>query len=835
MELKNVLSVVTAALTALGAMLYAMGSQSPWLAMALWMAVVVSLVVTDFLAAVRLPRNVASLLMWGVLAIFLPHFLRQPGWDNKLQTVASILICLQMVLLFQEKDARVHGWLAVMSLLQAVVAARYNEGVGFGGLLIAYAIVGIFALSLLVLYSQWRRYHDDAEIGAKRAASASVAPPSGGIPPAMGDSGSGGTTKGRWPLAALKPGLTSAPVGTSRSGVVTELFVRLALIGLGAVVLAAIIFSMVPRTRFSAWRRGGRPPVATVGFNAQITLGGLGQTIESPEEVMQLKLIDPATDQVYPMSDDVYLRGSEAIWYSQNRWRRTPPPTNWERDAPSPPEDLPSDLVAAAIDKKNDTDFQLGRPVVQQITMEPYLDRDDIFYIWPLIEPVAKRLHYVSSSGRLLLLPDDFTGEPRTSYSRCEVRTSGLVNGHQAGLVPASRPVRVAPCLQMPGDPWRLPRLTALAEQWRKERGLPADKHYELARWFERQLSSSGQFQYTLQAPERDPSMDAVEDFVSNNPRGHCEYFATALALMLRSQGIPSRIVLGYRCDEWHEEEKYYQVRQLHAHAWVEAFLDNNHVPEALRRSEPKRWTHGGWLRLDPTPAGEVGTQAAERTLWGAWQGRWHSLQHAWDKYVVDMDRKRQRESVYEPISRATQSLASNLFNPYWWREFAAAFWASLAATFRSGIMGWLFGVAYLAVIVIVPATAAWWLARRLARLWRRLSESGRQRRAGARSSIEFYYHFEQIVARIGLQRGVGQTPREFARAAGIRLAEVSGRHELYARAVQLAEAFYRVRFGRQVLDAAAAGSVRQALEELSAGAEKPPPPGGGPSRAQPW
>ena len=74
MELKNLLSVVIAALTALGGMLFAMGSQSPWLAMALWMAAVVSLVVTDFLGAVRVPRNLASLLMWGVLAIFLPHF-----------------------------------------------------------------------------------------------------------------------------------------------------------------------------------------------------------------------------------------------------------------------------------------------------------------------------------------------------------------------------------------------------------------------------------------------------------------------------------------------------------------------------------------------------------------------------------------------------------------------------------------------------------------------------------------------------------------------------------------------------------------------------------------
>ena len=91
--------------------------------------------------------------------------------------------------------------------------------------------------------------------------------------------------------------------------------------------------------------------------------------------------------------------------------------------------------------------------------------------------------------------------------------------------------------------------------QWRLESGLPAQRHDDLARCFERRLSGSGQFQYSLQGEDRDTSMDAIEDFVSNHRRGHCEYFATALALMLRSQGIPSRVVLGYRCDEWHEDQ----------------------------------------------------------------------------------------------------------------------------------------------------------------------------------------------------------------------------------------------------------------------------------------
>ena len=51
-------------------------------------------------------------------------------------------------------------------------------------------------------------------------------------------------------------------------------------------------------------------------------------------------------------------------------------------------------------------------------------------------------------------------------------------------------------------------------------------------------------------AQERDPTIDPIEDFVTKHPQGHCEYFATALTLMLRSLGIPARVVSGFKCDE---------------------------------------------------------------------------------------------------------------------------------------------------------------------------------------------------------------------------------------------------------------------------------------------
>ena len=88
---------------------------------------------------------------------------------------------------------------------------------------------------------------------------------------------------------------------------------------------------------------------------------------------------------------------------------------------------------------------------------------------------------------------------------------------------------------------------------------------------------------------------------------------------MLRSQGIPSRVVLGYRCDEWHEDQQCYQVRQLHAHAWVEAFLDPDQVPEDP--SEAARQRAGS---LDARRLAAIGSDTGGRV--GHPGGRTHDV-----------------------------------------------------------------------------------------------------------------------------------------------------------------------------------------------------------------
>ena len=810
LELKHLLSIMTAALTALGAILYSMGAQHPWFAVGLWMAVISSLVVTDFLGAIRLNRNVGSFLMWCALGTFVVRYL--VTWDVRifaghsadwqLDSVIALLIFLQCVLLFQKKDARIFGWLLVMSLLQVVVAARYNRGAAFGGVLVAYSIVGLFALSLLALYGQRhspRQSSRDKKPFGER-----------------GDSNS----PARWPLAAKEPEFTSSPSGGERVGIVPEFFGRLSLIIVGGLLLATVIFYAAPRPRIPSFPGGSNRPISVVGFNDNIELGGLGEMVESREEVMRVRLQDPSTRQPYPLlNHEIYLRGTAVNWYSgypKNQWHRLAPSAYREGQ-----QIVTLELDGLAVwggsppSSENNADLRLGSPVVQRSTVEPNLGRTDLFFIWPLIERVERRrLQYEPQSERLFRKVG-FDGEIPPGEFTYETTTSGLVDGRQPELVPARRKEYRPMLLQLPGDGTSLPRLTSLAEKWRREAALKPDQHYEIARHFERQLSSSGQFHYSLQAADRDGTIDPIEDFVSNHPSGHCEYFATALALMLRSQRIPSRVVLGYRCDEWDPQGQSFQVRQLHAHAWVEAFLDPAKVPPSLRGDNPNRWNFGGWLRLDGTPADDLGSTAANSTTVGEWAARLHALQHYWERYIADMDRAKQQESVYEPIRRAAKEFASRILSWSAWRTFFASAWHGLARMMKSGIMGKLFGAVLLIVVVGAAALAAWSLGRLAKWLWRLLFGRGGARSSRTRASVEFYHRFELLAAQFGLLRRAGETPREFARTAGARMARASGRPELSERAVQVADAFYSVRFGRRELPAETIESVQKALEEM--------------------
>ena len=96
-------------------------------------------------------------------------------------------------------------------------------------------------------------------------------------------------------------------------------------------------------------------------------------------------------------------------------------------------------------------------------------------------------------------------------------------------------------------------------------------------------LRESGEFSYSLKMDVADPTIDPVEDFLVNRKAGHCEYFASALAMLLRSVGIPARVVNGFKGGDWNDLAQILYVRQKHAHSWVEVYLGEDPEPTPPR------------------------------------------------------------------------------------------------------------------------------------------------------------------------------------------------------------------------------------------------------------
>jgi hypothetical protein len=309
---------------------------------------------------------------------------------------------------------------------------------------------------------------------------------------------------------------------------------------------------------------------------------------------------------------------------------------------------------------------------------------------------------------------------------------------------------------RLPDDPrWRArftqlpplsPRIRALAREVTAGSGDPYEAARLLNSWLSRELA------YT-RVLEPAPGVDPLEDFLFERRSGNCEYFAAALAVMLRSLDIPARVVNGFQRGEWNPYGRYFMVRLRDAHSWVEVFVDG-----------------AGWVTLDPSPRGAVepAPVAAPARLW------FDALRMSWYRYVVTYSFHDQLAAV-ETVRRTGWSWSMAALHPAEWSDLARAVAAGLA------------------VLVVAFVVASGWRRRR------RLP-------AGASMPV-FYARTLRLLARRGLTPGVAETARELVHRAPpgwtAPLAELTGAYE-------------RVRFGGALLTPAETAAVEAALEALS-------------------
>ncbi len=780
------------ALIPLGAIMLGLGDRGTTLALAALAAAVASFFLTDKYGWLKLDRKIANALALLATAFAISNFARFR--DEQLVSIADLLIYLQIILLFQQKTVRIYRQLLVLSVLQVVVATALNSSLLFGFLLVVYLFGALAALGLLFIMSE-------AELH-KAGRSAEE-------PPLM----IAALPTRRWPLAREIVVTPVVPPDLPREMLGRGIFWRTARIGFGTLVVAVVCFLFLPRFGKTLAEVTGQQ--AMIGYNPTVKLGDLGPLLQNSEPVMQVEFFDKSGRSFASFTPPLW-RGSVLNYYRHGEWKLLGPYGQQRERLKEPP--AGAELVR------------------ERITIQP-MQEIELFAVYPPYRSDMERNHvrYDPDRQHLYRYPSEWVSKG-IEY---EVVTTGLAGGHQARIVPMLNPKKEKDMnflLQMPDRPPRpndltispaaasssrdrLDNLRKLAADKIREFKIPDDDAYGKAKQLERVLSSPP-FEYSLDRGPSDPALDPIEDFITRNPRGHCEYFASALALMLRSQNIPARVVIGFHGGEFISTGSYYDVRQLHAHAWVEAYLTPDQLEKVPPAELPKPSLppgEGAWLVLDPTPAQDVADPFAQGTLLSSLADLSDYVQVLWNTYVVGLNSDRQDRVVYGPLTSFGQAMQDLVADP---KQTVSDMFVRLKH--------WLFGggdaseggfdwyvLAALAVLAI-----ALYIAYRVLRLvvracWRLVR--WRRTRRTARSRIQFYRRFETLLARHGIERTAEQTQLELAARVATHITAVHGPSRASAIPASIVGAFYGIRFGGQPLDAATAGRLEHALSDLNA------------------
>lgn len=322
---------------------------------------------------------------------------------------------------------------------------------------------------------------------------------------------------------------------------------------------------------------------------------------------------------------------------------------------------------------------------------------------------------------------------------------------------------------------------------------LPSVRQHEaIARAIERHLSSSGEYRYTLQLERSDRTLDPVEDFIYNTKAGHCQRFASALALMLRSQGIPAQFVLGFRGCESVGEGKY-EVRQYHAHAWVEVIVSRSPPTKLLPMGAGEllagRPDSQHWLTLDPTPTGSP--EQDEKNGIGDWlDGAISRGETFFKTFILGYDSAARRKTV-ESITTGFEEFCDDVIE---------------------GEITW--PVVSVGVCLLIAPTYIL-VCRRLRR--RRFAKSELASQQETDRILPYYFGLIELLAKHGLTPKIGETARSFAMKAATTLT-ASKASAVADIPVQMVEAYYQARFGGHVLDEATAQELGDGLTRLADG-----------------
>ncbi len=511
-------------------------------------------------------------------------------------------------------------------------------------------------------------------------------------------------------------------------------------------LLTAGLFFLLPCTLNPAqgWHAFHR--LRLEGFSSRLTLREIGELKTSSRPILHITVFSPQ-----PVAG-LKWRGGLLTTFDGRQWTNPEP-------APSLPPTAAGHFALVASSER-----QPGPHISYDVELEP-ADSAALFFAGTPENLDVRDAAVLRGSSGLIRLAHRPPGVFRYSaYSRLEEPPE---QSRATYAAPWLDPDDAARNLQLPAS--LSPRIRGLARRWTS--GAAGDLAF--ARAIETHLRTG--YGYTLELPTA-ATADPLENFLFVRRRGYCEYFASAMAVMLRSLGVPARLATGFQSGVYNPLTGQWLIRASDAHAWVEAWLDGR-----------------GWTTFDPTPsdpkraapsslAGLVLYLDAARTFWSRW--------------VVDFDPSRQGALV-DRLDEAARLAGIRWFDSLW---DTGNTWEQRAARWLRRFGPWL-------AAAILFAACVWKLGPRSIRALRFRLRVRRVRRSPstAADATLLYRRMLALVERRGYHKPPWFTPAEFAASlpAG----------PLAAAVAEFTATYNALRFGRRMPDHPRISTL---LEELA-------------------
>lgn len=679
--------------------------------------------------------------------------------EARLLAPSHLLAYFVWIILLQRKEHRHYWMLLGLSVLQVALASLLTSGAWLGLALVTYAVLALWTMGVFTLHRAVERIGGPERIESTTAARSASA--------------GHGWRNWRSTRSSVRNAVHLDPeesiIGWHfAGGAATAAILSLA--------MTAAFFVLIPRVWSNQIQLFDNSPLAgtrtLTGFTPEITLGDMGEILENDDLVMEIELFDLKTGEPVPAAEyeerlggaDPLFRGQVLEIYEHARWTRSPREI-WNRAAQKPGasealverirlQPIGTPMLFAAGRILTCVSWRANEPLLQDRTAGTFRRNDDV--------DLTREFRY-----------DAFASTARSSRSFApEAYITDCM-----GLPPGMR--RVA----------ELSHAVVMADG-------PAHSEVEAVERLEAYLRDSPEFSYSLDLSIEDPRIDPVADFLFNRRRGHCEYYASALTLMLRCVGVPARMVSGFKGGQLNPGTGLFEVRQLHAHAWTEAYVDNQ------------------WIALDPTPPARDHSVAA---LQEKSSGSWSRLRDRWTQVWnqgVRLSKGDQDELVYQPIR---EGFAGTLQAMREMRGTPASLLQGLRSLLSSPDrwFSWRGGVAAFVLLIVL---AALWKVLRWVTTWvgRFRGDVSVMRRSAP--LVPFYERFRQLASRAGMERRGAETQREFAASVQRRMQGSTAAAPLAALPEDVVRGYYRVRFGNESLSEAETRELLSRLDRFEAG-----------------